>query len=205
MLNRYLILVPFLLNSPAYAASTVDLSVSGRIVPSACQPSLSKGGLYDLGKIAARDLNVDQPTNLPPHRLQLVISCEGLTLLALEPGDNRFGSSDSGDQSPTFGLGLINDNQRLGSMKLAIDSVVADDVQMYPIISTGPSTWAPSTVLSPHSLTAFTPIKTQTTPAQVQQLNAFVSIQPRIAAAGTLPLTEEVPIDGSVTLTVKYL
>jgi type 1 fimbria pilin len=92
----------------AQAASGIDLNVTGLVTPSACEPSLSNGGLYDLGKIAARELTLDAPTVLPPHSLQLTINCEASTLLALEPRDNRLGSSYAGDQSFKFGLGLIN-------------------------------------------------------------------------------------------------
>ncbi|MGR2706359.1 DUF1120 domain-containing protein [Pseudomonas sp. ArH3a] len=189
----------------AQAASSVDLSVTGLITPSACEPSLSNGGVYDLGKIAASDLNLDQPTKLPPHSLQLSINCAASTLLALEPRDNRLGSSYAGDESFKFGLGLINGTQRLGSVILEVDSIMADGVQMYPIGSSGPSSWAPTTILSPHFLSAFTPNKTVTAPAPIQRLTAVVSIEPSIAPANTLSLTQEVPIDGSMTLTVKYL
>ncbi|AHC33790.1 MAG: DUF1120 domain-containing protein [Pseudomonas sp.] len=205
MFNRYLLLTTLLLNSLAQAASTVDLGVSGQLTPSACEPSLSNGGVYDVGKIAAKDLNAHQPTRLPPHSLKLAIDCQASTLLALEPRDNRQGSSYSGDQSHSFGLGLINDNQRLGALNLSLDSAVADGVEMYTLISSGPTTWAPSIILSPHALSAFTPIRNVTVPAPVQQLSALLSIQPIIAPTDTLLLTKEAPIDGSVTLTVKYL
>lgn len=46
----------------AMAASSVDLSVRGLITPSACEPTLSSGGVYDIGKISAKDLNVDDLT-----------------------------------------------------------------------------------------------------------------------------------------------
>ncbi|MBX7275228.1 DUF1120 domain-containing protein [Pseudomonas sp. ERGC3:05] len=191
---------------PAQAASSVDLNVSGLITPNACAPSLSNGGVYDLGKIAARDLSVDAPTQLPAHGLPLAINCDAPTLLALEPRDNRLGSNyDDVNLGATFGLGLINGNQKLGSTRLGIHSIVGDGVEMYPLGSTDSSSWSPTSILSPHFLTAFTPIRAGNAPAPVQQLTAVVSIEPSIAPANTLLLTEEVPIDGSVTLTVKYL
>ena len=50
----------------AFAASTVDLAVKGLIVPSACTPTLSGGGIIDHGKISAKDLRPNNPT-LSPH------------------------------------------------------------------------------------------------------------------------------------------
>ncbi|MGY2412022.1 DUF1120 domain-containing protein [Pseudomonas pergaminensis] len=187
----------------AQAASTVDLSVSGVITPSACTPSLSNGGVYDLGKIAAKELNSDQPTRLPTSSLQLAITCEAVTLLALKPRDNRLGSSYS-TYPDTFGLGLAANNAKLGYLQLTLDTVVGDGVDMKPIGSTNPSSWTPSRILSPRFLTAFS-LNEEHIPAPLQQLNANLQIAPILAPANTLPLTEEVPFEASVTLSIKYL
>lgn len=194
--------------SPSQAASSVDLSVTGSITPSACTPSLSNGGVYDLGKIAAKDLNVDQPTQLTAHNLQLTITCDASTLVALKSSDNRAGSSF--DSSPLrFGLGLVNDNEKLGSMSLNLDSIVADGAAMYPIgsVGSGSTEWAPASIMSTTFLTSFTLSKNtpNLAPSPIQQLIADVLIEPRIAPANTLTLNTEVPIDGSATLELNYL
>lgn len=189
----------------AVAASSVDLAVTGLITPSACAPSLSNGGLSDLGKIAAKDLNIDQPTQLPVHNLQLAISCEAPTLVALEPKDNRLGSAYGDSMGTRFGLGLVND-KKLGYTSLNLASILADGVPMFPIGSTEASTWAPTSLLSYAFLTSFTATRAlPTVPTPIQQLSADVLITPTIAPSNTLPLTEEIPIDGAVTLTLKYL
>ena len=188
---------------PAQAASTVDLGVSGRITPSACEVGLSNGGLYDLGKVASRDLNADQTTPLPIHRLQLTISCEALTLVALEPRDNRLGSGYGVDQPYKFGLGLTHNNQKLGYMTLRLLAIVADGRDMQPIAKTGEATWAPTAILSHHTLTAFHAGSSAPTP--IQRLDADVEITPTLAPANTLPLETQVPIDGFMTLTMTYL
>ena len=194
--------------SPAQAASSVDLSVTGSITPSACEPSLSNGGVYDLGKIAAKDLNIDQPTQLSAHTLQLGITCEALTLVALKPSDNRLGSSFENNLLK-FGLGLVNGDEKLGSMTLHLDSIVADGAVMYPIgsVGSGSTEWSPTSIMSPTFLTSFSLIKNtpNQAPAPIQQLTAEVLIEPRIAPANTLTLTTEVPIDGAATLELNYL
>ncbi|KTB68981.1 DUF1120 domain-containing protein [Pseudomonas sp. MAFF 301514] len=187
----------------AQAASTVELNVSGRITPSACAPSLSDGGVYDLGKIAAKDLNIDRPTPLPTSSLQLAITCEARTLLALQPRDNRLGSSYH-DSPNTFGLGQAGNNAKLGYLLLTLEAVLADGVAMTPIGSTESSSWSRTDILSHQFLTAFAQ-DTSVTPAPVQQLTAQLQIVPALAPANTLPLSEEVPFEGSVTLTIKYL
>lgn len=187
------------------AASSIDLNVTGLITPSACNPSLSNGGLYDVGKIAAKDLNTDQPTPLPVHNLQLAIICEAPTLLALEPRDNRPGSAYGDGQTTRFGLGLIDADKKLGYLQLHLASILADGAQMYPIASADSSTWAPTSLLSHAFFTSFSADPTALNPAPIQLLTAQVRISPTIAPANTLPLAEEAAIDGSVTLTMKYL
>lgn len=193
---------------PAHAASTVDLNVNGTITPSACEPSLSNGGVYELGKIAAKGLNVDQPTALASHSLQLEITCDALTLVALQPWDNRSGSHFDSDNRLKFGLGLANGNERLGSMTLNLQSIVADGTEMRALGSVGSTAeWSPTSVMSTTFRTSFThnwgtPLLA---PTPIQRLNAEVLIAPRIAPANTLTLTQEVPIDGSVSLDLIYL
>ena len=94
----------------ALAASSVDLTVKGLITPSACEPTLPNGGNVDIGKISAKDLKADDHTNLGEHTLQLTVTCDDETLMAIEPHDNRAGSSS--DNIPScFGLGLIYGNE----------------------------------------------------------------------------------------------
>jgi hypothetical protein len=44
MFYRYLILTTIFLSVLAHAGSTTELSVTGRITPSACEPTLSAAG-----------------------------------------------------------------------------------------------------------------------------------------------------------------
>ena len=188
----------------AIAASSVDLAVHGRITPSACEPSLSNGGIYDLGKIAVNDLNKDLHTALAAHRLQLTVSCDALTLLALEPRDNRLGSSSDSATATKFGLGLINGSKKLGNMNLNLVAILADGVAAWPIAFANP-TWAPASLLSHHYITSVTLQKNLLIPVPFKVLSADVLIRPKVAPTSTLTLTEQVPIDGSVTLTMNYL
>ncbi|WLH91391.1 DUF1120 domain-containing protein [Pseudomonas sp. FP453] len=193
--------------SYANAASSVNLNVTGTITPSACNPHLSNGGVYDLGKIQAKDLNIDQPTELRAQSLRLELACEALTLVALKPRDNRPNTHFDSGNNIKFGLGLINGNEKVGSMLLRLPSIMADGTEMFAIGSVGQTSWSPTDILSPTFLTSFTPDRgiPNMAPAPIQRLSADVLITPRIAPANTLTLTEEVPIDGSATLEINYL
>ncbi|WP_339468575.1 MULTISPECIES: DUF1120 domain-containing protein [unclassified Pseudomonas] len=194
-------------SSLAQAGSSVDLKVNGKITPSACEPGLSNGGVYELGKIPAKGLNVDQPTPLTAKSLQMTLTCQALTLVAIRSVDNRPGSHYESDNLLRFGLGLVNGNEKVGGMGLSLESIVADGAPMYGIGSVGTTGWGPTQVLSPAFLTSFThDISTPgMAPAPIQRLTADVLIEPKIAPANTLTLTGEVPIDGSATLDITYL
>lgn len=187
-----------------FAASSVDLTVRGLITPSACEPTLSEGGQYDIGKISAKDLNVDQPTNLGEHLMQIVVTCDAATLMAIEPQDNRAGSSSDNDPS-RFGLGLVNGTEKLGFVEMWLSSLLADGVVGRPIGSTdGGLTWTQQPLLTRDSITSVAD-STTLAPLPVQVLTSDLTLSASIAPASSLTLNNEVAIDGSVTLTVKYL
>lgn len=187
----------------AFAASSVDLSVKGMITPSACTPSLSSGGLVDIGKLSAKDLNVDRFTRFKEQTLQLSVTCDAPTLMALESKDNRPGSEY--DNRGNFGLGLINGTQKLGSMELSLFSPVADGVPVRTIESLDQGvSWDANHWLIPSNLLSVANT-TNDAPIAVQLMTADLRVTGFIAPTNTLTLDNEVAIDGSVTLTVKYL
>jgi type 1 fimbria pilin len=191
-------------SASAFAASSVDLSVTGTITPSACTPTLSSGGLVDYGKISAKDLNADKPTRLPIQTLQLMLTCDGPTRAAIEPKDNREGS-DFNNDTYEFGLGLINTTEKLGAFGMYIWSALADGVTVRPIGSDdGGSTWYGEHFLMRTAMLSFADTGT-VTPKMFQTLVSDIHIEPRIAPTNQLTLNNEVAIDGSVTLSVVYL
>lgn len=186
------------------AASSVDLTVKGLITPSACTPTLSGGGTVDYGKISAKDLNVDKPTDLPPQTLQFNVTCDAATLIAMEAKDNREGS-DSNNDEMEFGLGLINGTEKLGNMTLRLLSTVADGTPVNTVGSyDGGVTWGSNRNLERTNILA-PATSGVNAPIPVELWTADLYIAPQIAKTSGLTLTNEVKIDGSVTLTVRYL
>ncbi|AKS06223.1 DUF1120 domain-containing protein [Pseudomonas trivialis] len=186
------------------AASSVDLTVKGLITPSACEPTLSNGGVVDIGKISAKDLNADQETHLPSQYLQLGVTCDAATLMALEATDNREGSNFADDMAH-FGLGLTNDSEKLGGMELRIVDPIADGVSPWIIgLQNGSSTWIRSYYFARDNILSVANTG-GAIPIPVQQFTSSLRINPIIAPTSGLTLNNEVAIDGSVTLTVIYL
>ena len=186
------------------AASSVDLTVKGLITPSACTPTLSGGGTVDYGKISAKDLKPDASTFLPTQVVQFTVTCDAATLMAMEAKDNREGS-DANNDFMEFGLGLINGTEKLGGMELRLLNPVADGVSIVTVGSYDDgATWNPERYLMRNNLIA-PAVAGVNTPIPVQVWTADLNVLPFIAKTSGLTLTNEVKIDGSVTLTVRYL
>lgn len=190
-----------------YAASSVELTVKGLIVPSACTPALSAGGVVDFGKIAAKDLNADKETALPTQQLQFSISCEAATLMAVRPLDNRTGSSSGGLDPEKFGLGLINNGtEKLGYMGVRFLNTQIVDGQPASSVSSsqkeGP--WIYSRYWA-HELYLAPSLPGGTAPIPAKLWTGEMRIYAKIAPTSELTLTGEVPVDGSVTVEVVYL
>ena len=191
--------------SPAFAASTVDLTVKGLIVPSACTPTLS-ASTVDVGRVSIKDLNQDTKTRLTPTTLTLNISCLSPTLFAMKATDNRADSSISVSE---FGVGKTAAGEHIGGYILLLDNPMADAAAVLTIGSIDNGTtwfrqwnddaWATSFLLSIKAVDgASIPI-----PAQNTQM--ALSVNPFINPAKNVTITEDTPIDGSATIEVKYL
>ena len=187
----------------SFAASTVDLTVKGLIVPSACVPALDGGGTIDIGKISAKDLNQDTSTQVASNTLQMTVTCEGKTLIALNAIDNRAGSAIDTDG---YGLGLINSNQKLGKYTLGLLNPQADSVAAQTIASTdGGLTWGQGSDWTPGLYMSVAAPSDLSVPIPVQIWNVELVVNTIIAAASTLDLTNEVQIDGLSSREVKDL
>lgn len=188
----------------AFAASSTDLSVTGSITPSSCIPSLSNEGVVDHGKLTIKDLDPTLPTRLQTGEMQLQVHCEGQTLFTLTTVDNRAGTSAI---NPVFhGLGLTNDEEKLGSVSFGLFEPIADEVAVHTIMSRdGGVSWGPSSYLGHAALTAFAAPADVYTPIALKDLSARLRAFTIIAPADHLTVLDEVPIDGQVTLQLKYL
>jgi len=189
--------------SLASAASTVDLTVKGLITPNACTPAVASGGLVDHGKIASKDLTQNNPTSLPRVTLQFTIGCEGPTSFAIRPIDNRNGTAID---SYSFGLGLVNDTQKLGRFYLTPKNILADSVSAQPIASSdGGNTWYAERNWELNTLWGVGGMDDDSVLISMQNLAMDFEVGGQITRADRLDLSNEVTIDGSATLEVIYL
>ena len=190
---------------PAFAASTVDLAVTGLIVPSACTPSLS-ANTVDVGRVSVKDLNQDTRTFLTPTTLTLSVNCEASTLFAMKATDNR---SDSAAAINELGIGKTAAGERIGGYWLMLSSATADTtaVQMIGSTNNGGSwfrfreddAWGTTYLLSIAAVGA------GSVPIPAQNTQMALSVNPFINPAKNVTINEDTLIDGSATIEVKYL
>ena len=189
---------------PAFAASTVDLSVKGLLVPSACTPSLS-ATTVDVGRISVKDLNPEASTWLTPTTLQLGIDCEAPTLFAMQTTDNRADSGDIG----RYGIGKTLAGERIGGYIMLLDKGVADGAAVTHIFSMdNGASWGthdPDTNWSKNLIISIRDPNAGRIPVAAKNTAMELAVRPFILAAKNLTLTDDTPIDGSVTIQVKYL
>lgn len=191
------------MTSSAFAASSVDLTVKGVITPSACTPNLP--GDIDYGKIAAKDLSPDSHTWLEHRTLKLSVNCDAATLFAIRTVDNRAGSSTTG----TFGLGLTDENEKLGGFELSLLSHTSETPSTALIQYPWSPTWTvlyPDDGVTPNTLVGFGGRSDSGwAPQPLQDVVMDISVRGAIAPTNTLTLDSEVAMDGSATFEVNYL
>lgn len=192
------------------AASSVELSVKGSITPAACMPVLANGGVVDHGKISAKDLPFHGNTVLPEAKLQLSISCEAPTLVAVKSKDNRAGTSAENENfRPNFGLGLAAGDVKIGWYILKMINPTADDAPGRLIESVNGQTWldaADNTVWQPGWMRTVSGSGSgDPVPQPLTSMRTDVVIATTITRGRDLPLSEEILIDGNASLDIVYL
>lgn len=203
---RLLAVLLLLTTTPAtFAASFVDLTVTGRLTPDACHVTLSDDGMVDHGKIPSHTLNATEFTVLPSQWLQLNVQCSRPMLFALVGLDNRAESS----LAPGFFYGLGRNihapAERLGSVALSYRNPTGDAQAMQVLASSdNGETWSPEPNAYPKSYVGFAPPGDRQ-PDFIGQLSAQLRIDTSINFAQYLTLNQEVPLDGAIVLDLRYL
>lgn len=208
--SRVLVTAAFLLTgvSNVMAASTVDLSVVGKIIPSACTPTLSNDGTVDHGKISIKDFPAGEKV-LPEATINLEVTCDAPTLMAVRSLDNRAGTasfqSSTYDPLTVYGLGLASGGQKIGRYELKMKDVTADEQPSAVIESIDKETWlaADNAMWQPRWLRTVS--NGNLMPMAVTTLKADLVVSTVLAPKSALPGAEEIRIDGSATLEVIYL
>lgn len=217
--------------SSAMAASSVDIQVTGKIVPSSCTPAfISGGGIADFGTIKVASLNSTTPTPLADVKIiPISITCEEATRIAVTFNDAHADSAPTEDittnyvdldfitsQEYTAGLGMYND-KKIGAYSLGIQQTkgaVTNDAgdELYPTFSLdNGANWGSK------AGTRYLQVKTNKselysfstslggTPVAQTKVNFNVGVAAMINPTNDLHVTDEAKLDGLTNVELVYL
>lgn len=86
-------------NALSVHAESVDLRVTGTLIPGACTPTLSGDGVIDYGYITADQLNAKSYTPLDVKTLGLTITCTAPAKIAIKAINGRPGTVAGGTEA----------------------------------------------------------------------------------------------------------
>lgn len=200
----------------AAAQESVDLSVTGTVVPSSCVPTLSSSSI-DWGTIS---ISGESDIVLPAKDFKMQIDCSFPTRFALEISDNKSGTLPNvfPFTSANFGyrsFDLADGDVPVGGYTLKVrgDRVGSDnDVELRVLGSQDDgATWTARSAIGSgvpllaNGLTGFGDLVSGSyTPVAVTQV-AFEGHVEGLIRPQDLPQTDDFKISGSSTFTIKYL
>lgn len=217
VIRRSLIAIAAALASSAVLAGpTAELKVSGVIKPPACLPTFSGGGVVDYGTIAASSLTAGQYKTLDKKQVTFQINCDAPVKMGVTYKDNRATSLVTGIVAAVaantaerfnFGLGTVA-GKNVGGYALTLDTTAttADGAQVDSIYTANVANgWAAAVAGLDNANTFSFAQKGQTQPIAIKALSAVINVQAVLNKPENLPLTQDIPLDGSATIEMKYL
>lgn len=217
--------------SGAQANTTqTSLIVGGQITPPACSVGFDGASGVDFGAIPFRTLDLDG-TLLAEQHPRLEIVCGGPTLVAFTAQDNRTNSAITHQeaiaagmkwpyQHPSnaaphaWGLGRI-DGVKVGAVTLLIrpqatlvnGNPLAGNMQILARAAGSPAAWPVHSTQESINLNLVDEYSFGSPAAAAPITTASVSlgVLPLLNKPAALPSAKEIPIDGSVTFTLRYL
>jgi type 1 fimbria pilin len=223
-----------LMTASAHAGTSAELKITGKITPPSCELSLGGNGVVDFGSTAFNALNVDG-TRLASKTVQLNVTCEGATRVALSVLDNRASSKVSKaslniaawasavasiNDDFIFGLGTAIDADqkpaKIGGVMFGFKegkTTVDGNFNPNVIYSSDKATWSfdptirqyMSPTLTYSFVNGIAGSVGNTTPAPLRTVSADLLVTPTINRSGELPTTDVIDLDGSATISLVYL
>jgi len=199
--------VSLLASFAVQAADTTELKVKGTIRPAACTPSFAGGDVVDYGVIMVNTLKAGVKTVLPAKSVEFIIACDGPAKIAIKVIDNRAGSIPSG-VATAYGLGTIN-GTKIGGYSLNTGAATTDGTAAARAFSADKTKWNnigewESNVV-PSEFYTWYKNSSVATPQAFSTLKLTVNVQATLDKPENLPLTQEIPLDGSATFQIEYL
>ena len=207
-------------------AESVDVKVIGTIIPAACTPALSGGGVVDYGNIKASTLSADDYTTLPGKEIDFSITCDALAKVAINAVNDRPGTmagvtegynGAAGTPVPLFGGGVmgvglgLDGTAKIGGYAIQFDpekmTVDGGSVEGIKNGGAGSDSWTASSGFPfSNAVRYLSWAKTgELAPVAFKVLAGKLAVEAYINKASELDLTHAVHLDGQTTLEVIYL
>jgi type 1 fimbria pilin len=193
----------------AHAADTVELVVKGTIRPSACLASFPGNSVIDFGTIKSDPQLKERFKDLPAQRVDMRISCDGPTKIAVKAVDNREATREKDipgfDAGDNFGLGLYR-GKSIGGYAVRFGTAVADG-QSVGILGrpNGSAAWSNSTLRGLRQDGSQLSFGAGNTPVAFSELVAGLDISAKLSRVAYQLLADDIQLDGSISIEMLYL
>ncbi len=208
-------------------AGNFEVQVKGTIIPTACSPNLSNGGVINYGAIPLSRLSETDYTVLDEKEMNFDINCHAPVRLALKVINARPGSVAGTSETYTgfgvspvkrlfgragvgvAGLGMVG-NAKVGGygMRIYPGSITSDNGTIQAITREGNRLWRKGDAGSLFSTDAprmdSWANRRSLIPLAVSRVSGKLSVQAYINKASELDLSKEVNMDGVTTLELFY-
>ena len=213
------IAIAALASAAASAGPTTELKVTGVIKPVACTPTIGAGSaVVDYGNIAAGSLATGANKVLDTKEVPFSITCEAPVKMAVTAVDNKAASKVNGlaslvsataTEASMFGLGAAG-GQNIGAFHFSMKqgSFTGDGAAVDTIgsaVSATPS-WSKVNAggMTTGRMLSWAPAG-GTAPGAYQTISGTLSVTAVLNKPENLNLTQDINLDGSATIEVKYL
>ncbi|HDL6888120.1 TPA: DUF1120 domain-containing protein [Yersinia enterocolitica] len=186
-------------NAANAKAPTAELTVKGQVSPPGCIVMAPGGGVYNVGEIAGHTVKPSALTVLPSITKNWSVICDAETYVSVTGSDNRAGSSTSGGR---YGLGFVNGAGKIGDYGVYFSNAKVDGTAKY--FRKQEEAAAAILSLSIGPLNGLSWVHANATKAPGKVFSADIEVMPRLGSVADMkgPITENVKIDGSMTLSI---
>jgi len=215
LISKVFVLTTLAVACACASAQTVSISVTGRIRPGACIPTLTSDGSFDYSNISSDALRSNAITQLQEKTATFAVKCSAPTKVGFRVLDNQPGTAAwvslraaGSDDHPAFGLGAV-DGRSVGAYAMTMDSFEADGNLGTGLVSTNGSTWTSNRItgMGNSASTLYSiAAASETVPMAHTTFASVLRVQASIDRAANLPdLTSDVLLNGQATISLVYL
>nr|WP_311528473.1 hypothetical protein [uncultured Ralstonia sp.] len=187
------------------APPTTELKVTGRIAVPTCTVAAPDAGTYDFGRFSSTLIKSGSThTALTPIKKTWSVSCDADTFLTFKVIDNRDSSSSYPSDNGAFGLGNVNTTGKIGYYNVLVSNPTVDSVASTFSSSTGTALTGDNYIRKANYTMAWSIGSTALKAGQT--FAADFEVRPFLGGSTHMngPVTEQVALDGSLTLNFAY-